>query len=94
MELTGEWVMLNLVSVCIKTVLVSVQYSCLVCAERTTGLEIVLDAPYSIPRWRAQVEARSSLFVDCANLNVILVHCLRQTYHWLKKHFDRTRWNC
>jgi hypothetical protein len=40
----------------------------------------------------AQVEAHFSPFVDSANLNAILVHCLRQTYHWLLKHFNRTRW--
>jgi hypothetical protein len=40
-----------------------------------------------------QVEARFSLFADSANLNTILVHCLRQTYHKLRKRFDRTSWN-
>jgi hypothetical protein len=35
----------------------------------------------------AQVEARFSLFVDSAKLNVILVHSLRQTYHRLRKLF-------
>jgi hypothetical protein len=44
MELLGEWVMWNLVSVRLETVLVSVQYRCVVCAGRTTGSEIVLDA--------------------------------------------------
>jgi hypothetical protein len=38
-----------------------------------------------------QVEARFSPFADGANLNIILVHCLRQTYHKLRKCFDRTR---
>jgi hypothetical protein len=50
MELTSEWVMWNLVSVYFETVLVSVQYRCMVCAERTTGSEIVLDAPDGTPR--------------------------------------------
>jgi hypothetical protein len=40
-----------------------------------------------------QVEAHFCPFADSANLNAILVHCLRQTYHRLRKHFDRTRWN-
>jgi hypothetical protein len=39
----------------------------------------------------AQVEACFSPFADSANLNAILEHCLRQTYHWLKKCFDHTR---
>jgi hypothetical protein len=38
------WVMWNLVSVRLKTVLVLVQDRCMVCAEHTTGSEIVLDA--------------------------------------------------
>jgi hypothetical protein len=42
--------MWNLVSVRFETVLVSVQYRCMVCAERTTGLEIILDAPDGTPR--------------------------------------------
>jgi hypothetical protein len=41
----------------------------------------------------AQVEARFSPFADSANLNEILVHCMRQTYHRLRKQFDRIRWN-
>jgi hypothetical protein len=50
MELLGEWVMWNLVSVCLEIVLVSVQYRCTVCSERTVGLEIILEAPDSTPR--------------------------------------------
>jgi hypothetical protein len=49
MELLGEWVMWNLVLVRLETVLVSVQYRCTVCTERTIGLEIVLDAPDDTP---------------------------------------------
>jgi hypothetical protein len=44
MELLGEWVMWNLVSVRLETVLLSVQYMCMVCAECTIGSEIILDA--------------------------------------------------
>jgi hypothetical protein len=50
MELLGEWVIWNLVSVCLGIVLLSVQYRCTVCAECTIGLEIVLDAPDDTPR--------------------------------------------
>jgi hypothetical protein len=50
MELLGEWVMWNLVLVRLETVLVSVQYRCTVCTERTIGLEIILDAPDNTPR--------------------------------------------
>jgi hypothetical protein len=45
MELLGQWVMWNLVSVRLEIVLLSVQYRCRVCAERTIGSEFVLDAP-------------------------------------------------
>jgi hypothetical protein len=50
MEVLDEWVLWNLVSVRLETVLVSVQYRCMVCAERTIGLEIILDAPDDTPR--------------------------------------------
>jgi hypothetical protein len=50
MELLGEWVMWNLVSVHLEIVLVSVQYRCTVCAEQTIGSEIVLVAPDDTPR--------------------------------------------
>ena len=45
MELLGEWVMSNLVLICLNVVLVSVQDRCTVCAKHTIGLEIILDAP-------------------------------------------------
>jgi hypothetical protein len=44
------WVMVSLVSVCLEPVFVSVQ--CMVCAESTIGLEIILNAPDGTPRWR------------------------------------------
>ena len=50
MEQLGEWVMSNLVLICLDMVLVSVQDSCMVCAKRTIGLEIILDATDGTPR--------------------------------------------
>jgi hypothetical protein len=50
MELLGEWVKWNIISIRLETVLVSVQYRCTVCAERTTDSEIVLDALDGTPR--------------------------------------------
>ena len=44
------WVLLNLVLVCLETVLVSVQDTCTVCATHTIGLDIVLDAADGTPR--------------------------------------------
>ena len=43
------WVMSNLVSVRLETVLVSVQDGCMVCAKRTIGSEIVLEAHDGTP---------------------------------------------
>jgi hypothetical protein len=44
------WVMWNLVSVRLETVLVSVQDRCTVCAECTIGSEVILDTPDGTPR--------------------------------------------
>jgi hypothetical protein len=60
--------MWNLVLVHLETVLVSVQDWCTVCAKRTIGSEIILDAPDALHSHNAQVEARFSLFGDSANL--------------------------
>ena len=50
MELLGEWVVSNLVSIHLDNVLVSVQDWCTVCAKHTKGSEIILDAPDGTPR--------------------------------------------
>ena len=50
MEPLGTWVMWNLVSVRLATVLVSAQDRRTVYAKRTIELEIVLDAPNGTPR--------------------------------------------
>ena len=61
--------MWNLASVCLETMLVSVQDWCMVCAKRTTGSGTVLDAPMVLLGDEAQVEARFGLFGDSANLD-------------------------
>jgi hypothetical protein len=50
MELLGEWVTWNLVSVRFETVLLPLQYRWRVCAERTIGSEFILDVPDDTPR--------------------------------------------
>ena len=50
MQVLGEWVMSNLVSVRLETVLLSVQDRCMVCAKHTIGSKIVLDALNGTPR--------------------------------------------
>jgi hypothetical protein len=43
------WVMSNLISVCLETVLVSVQDRCMICTKSTIGSEIILDARDGTP---------------------------------------------
>ena len=50
MEVLGDGVMRNFVSVRLDTVLVSVQDRCMVCAKHTIGSEIVLETPDGTPR--------------------------------------------
>jgi hypothetical protein len=52
------WVMANLVSIRLKTVLVSVQDRCMICAKRTIGSVILLDTPDGTMSDEAQVEPR------------------------------------
>ena len=51
--------MSNHVLVRLEMVLVSVQDRCMVCAKRTIGPEIILDAPMVLIGDEAQVETRS-----------------------------------
>jgi hypothetical protein len=60
--------MWNLITVYLEIVLVSVQDRYTVCAKRTIGSEIILDAPDGLLGHKAQVEARFSPFEDSANL--------------------------
>jgi hypothetical protein len=43
------WLMWNLILVCLETLLVPVQHRCTVCAKRTIGSKIILDAPNDTP---------------------------------------------
>jgi hypothetical protein len=45
------------ISVRLEIVLIMTQERSTVCAERTIGLEIVLDAPDGTPRWRGSSES-------------------------------------
>ena len=62
------WVMWNLTSFHLETVLVSVQDRCMVCARRTIVSEIIFNVPGGTTSDEAQVQARFSLFGDSANL--------------------------
>ena len=59
MEVLGDGVMWNLVSVHLEMVFVLVQDRCMVCAKRTIGSETVLDPPMVLIGDEAQVETRS-----------------------------------
>ena len=63
------WVIWNLASFHLETVLVLVQYRCMVPARHTIGLEIILDAPNVPLGDEAQMGARFGPFQDSANLD-------------------------
>ena len=71
------WVMWNLVSVRLEIVLVSAPGRCMVCAKRTIGSEIILDASMVLLGDKAQVQARFSPFAGSVNLDARWVHGLR-----------------
>jgi hypothetical protein len=71
MEVLDEWVMWNLFSVHLETVLVSVQYRCTVCAKRTIGSEIILNAPGGSPRRVGHVESSFGPFGDSVSVGAI-----------------------
>ena len=62
------WVMWNLTSFHLETVLVSLQDRCMVCARRTIGLEIILDALDEVLGDEAKVEACFGPFGDTVDL--------------------------
>ena len=58
------WVMSNLVSVRLETVLVSAQERYMVCAKRTIGSEIILDHPMELQGDVGHVESHFDPFGD------------------------------
>ena len=69
MELLGDVGHVESRSVRLEMVLVLVQDRCTVCAKRTIGSEIVLDAPMVLLGDEAHLEARFGSFGDSANLD-------------------------
>ena len=69
MELLGEWVMLNLVSIHLETVLVSVQDWCTVCGKHTMAQKSFWTLQMVLLGDEAQVEARFGPFGDSVNLH-------------------------
>jgi hypothetical protein len=66
-----------LVSVCLEIVLILMQDWCTVCAERTIGLEIILDAPDRSLILLCHVESRFNPFGDSGSVSARYVHGLR-----------------
>ena len=50
MVLPGDEAQVEALLKCLEIVLILTQDRCMVCAERTTGSEIILDAPDGTPR--------------------------------------------
>ena len=92
MEPLGGWVISNLVSIRLETVLVSVQDWCTVCGKHTMAQKSFWTHQVVVLVDKAQVEARFGPLGDSANLDSRKVHGLRRTYHRLKNHFGGTRW--
>ena len=90
MELRGDGVMWNLVSVCLETVLVSVQDRCMVCAKRTIGSEIILDANDGTPgewvMWNLVSVRLETVLVSVQDRCMVCA----KTYNRLKNHFGHT----
>ena len=63
------WVLWNPISDRLEIVLVSVEDSCMVCAKRCIGSDIVFNALMVFLRDEAQVEAPFCPFGDSANLD-------------------------
>ena len=59
----------KLVLVRLEAVRILPQDSCMVCTERTIGLEIILAAPDGTPRDEGQVKAHFSPFRQSVNLS-------------------------
>jgi hypothetical protein len=79
MVLLGDGLKWKLVLVRLETVLIFIQYRCMVCVERTIGSEIVWMHPIELLGDVGHVESRFSPFVGSAILDAIKVHGLCQT---------------
>ena len=76
----------KLVSVCLEIVLILSQDRCTICAECTTGMEIVLGVPHGTLGVVGEVDVRFSPFGDSVNLGARYVYGFHQMHHRLKNH--------
>ena len=72
-------------------VVILTQDGCTVCAERTIGSEIVLDAPNGLLGDVGHVESCFGPFGDRTSIGARLVHGLHQLYHRVRNHYGRSR---
>ena len=63
------WVLWNLVSVHLETVLVSVQDRCMVCANNTIGSKIILEEPVELLGDVGPVESHFGPFGDSVSVS-------------------------
>jgi hypothetical protein len=85
--------MWDLISAYLETMLVSLQDSCTVCAERNIGSEIVYDTPMELRGDVGHAEPYFGPFGDSVSVGATYVHILRLMYHRLINDFACTRWN-
>ena len=65
------WVLWNLVSVRLETVLVSVRDRCTVCAKNTIGSKIILEEPVELLGNVGPVESHFGLFGDSVGVGAL-----------------------
>jgi hypothetical protein len=73
------WVMWNLTSLRLEIVLVSVQGRCTVCAKRTIGSELILDAPDGTPRRQGSSESSVCLEIALPLTKEWCTFCVKRT---------------
>ena len=86
------WVKWKLVLIYLEIVLITTQDRCTVCAERTIGSKIVLDARMELLGDTGHVESCFGPFGDGVSVGARQVHGLRQTFHRLRNRFGHTQW--
>ena len=92
-ELLGEWVMLNLVSIHLETVLGSVQDWCTVCGKHTMAQKSFWTLQMVLLGDEDQVQARFGLFRDSTSLIQDRCTVCVERIIGSENRFGRTRWN-
>jgi hypothetical protein len=77
----------------LEIVLILTQDRCTVCTKHTIGSESFWTHTMELLGDLGHPKSSFGPFGDSGNPNARLVHGLRRTYHRLRNHFGRTRWN-